>query len=190
MTDAQPSGQRLETRITHLVQVAYTAVNNRPDAAQGAVYIRVDLAPERPDEIRLVQILHDDDLRPRGPRHVTAIFIPSIGIIFPMLGIARFANDRYRVADHRAHLRHEIDGFFKVEAVARRVAFRHLLPAVVYRRRIPSAQLQQFTVRQAARRHLFIRFVFRRNHYLSLLLSSRFKGSDVYSRRAVRYRER
>src|SRR5262245_940995 len=179
MTDAQPSGQRLETRITHLVQVAYTAVNNRPDAAQGAVYIRVDLAPERPDEIRLVQILHDDDLRPRGPRHLTAIFIPSVGIIFPMLGIARFANDRYRVTDHRAHLRHEINGFFKVEAVAPRVAFRHLLPAVVTRGRIPSTQFQQFAVRPAARYRLIIRSVIRRNHYYSLLLISCFKGSDV-----------
>src|SRR5262245_66328382 len=97
MTDAQPSGQRLETRITHLVQVAYTAVHNRPDAAQRVVNIRVDLAPERTDEIRLVQILHDDDLRSRDARQVSAIFIPSVGIMFTMIGSARLSDDRYDV---------------------------------------------------------------------------------------------
>src|SRR5262249_21464170 len=78
VTDAQPSPQSLEARVTHLVQVAYAAVHNRSDATQRAVDVRVDLAPERADEIRLVQILHDDDLGTRNARQVTAIFIPPV----------------------------------------------------------------------------------------------------------------
>src|SRR5262249_44760101 len=174
--DAQPSGQRLEARVTHLVQVAYAAIHNRPDATQRAVYVRIDLAQERADEIRLIQILDDDDLRPPDTCHITAIFVPAIRVIFPMRGIARLANDRDCVADHRAHLRHEINGLFEIESVAPRVTVRHLLPAVVDRRRVPAAQFQQFAARQTAGTHLILRFVDSRNHYQSLLLRSEFKA--------------
>ena len=58
-----------------------------------------------------------------------------------MVSIARLANDRDGVADHRAHLRHKVGGLFEVEAIAPGVVLGDLLPTVVDRRRIPAPQL-------------------------------------------------
>ena len=49
MADAQPFGQGFETGVGHLIDIADGAVGDRPDAAQRAVYVGVDLTPVRAD---------------------------------------------------------------------------------------------------------------------------------------------
>ena len=69
VTDAQPTRQRLEARVAHLVQIADPAIDDDTDAAERAVHVAVHLTPERADDARLVEVLHDDDLRSRHARY-------------------------------------------------------------------------------------------------------------------------
>src|SRR5579885_2769334 len=55
------SGEEVEAKGPDLVQVADAAVGHRPDAAQGAVDVALDLPPVRPDPRRGVEVLEDDD---------------------------------------------------------------------------------------------------------------------------------
>ena len=84
---AQPPGQRLEARAVHLVQVADGAVDDRAHAAQRAVEIAGDLAPEGPDHAGLVEVLDHHDLRPRHAADVLAVFAPGVGILRRCAGL-------------------------------------------------------------------------------------------------------
>src|SRR5579875_1237613 len=55
------SGEEVEAKGPDLVQIADAAVGHRPDAAQGAVDVALDLPPVRPDPRRGVEVLEDDD---------------------------------------------------------------------------------------------------------------------------------
>jgi hypothetical protein len=74
--DARPSGDGLEAGVAHLVHVADDAVDDCPHAPQSAVRVAVDLAPVRADEIRLIEVLHDDDFWPGNAGHIATILAP------------------------------------------------------------------------------------------------------------------
>ena len=80
MAHAEPAGERLEAGVVHFVQIADRAVGDGADATQGAVDVAVHLAPKGSDDPRLVEILHDDDLRSRHAGDVAAVFAPGVGI--------------------------------------------------------------------------------------------------------------
>jgi len=144
----QPPGEGLKADAIHLVEVADAAVDDRADAAQRSVDAAVDFAPKRPDHPRLVEVLHHHDLRPRHAADVGPILAPGVWVVLRMLPVARLADDRHGVADHRPHRRHEIASLLEIEAVFRGVVPGDLLPTVVDGGRVPALKLQQFGVSQ------------------------------------------
>ena len=80
---AQTPGQGFESGVVHFVQIADGPVGNCAHAAEGAVNVRVDFAPERADHVGLVEILHDDDFgcRVRRRRSVGTRSIASRGLL-------------------------------------------------------------------------------------------------------------
>ena len=151
VADAEPAGEGLEASVGHLIEVAHRAVRDGAHAAERAVGVGVHLAPEGADDARLVEILHDDDFRPRHAGEVTAVVTLRVGY-FAVLRVARLDDHRDRVANHRPHLRHEVARLLEIDAVARAVVFGELLPAVVDGRRVPALELVQVGVGKLAGR--------------------------------------
>ena len=145
VADADPARERLKAGVRHLVEVADRTVGDRADAAQRTVGVRVHLAPERADDARLVEVLHHDDFRPRHAGDVTPVITQSARLVL-VRRITWLDDERDRVADHRPHLRHEVAGLLEVDAIARAIVLRDLLPAVVDGRCVPALELVQVSV--------------------------------------------
>ena len=146
VADAELAGEGFEAGVVHLVDIANGTVDDGADAAQATVDVAVHLAPKGADGVRLVEVLHDDDFGAGNAGDIAAVVAPRLGIIFGVIGVAGFADDRHRAPDHRAHLRHEIVRGFDIEAVAGGVVARDLFPAVVDRGRVPTFELEKVGV--------------------------------------------
>src|SRR4029077_16190049 len=57
---AQTPRQRLESGLSHFVDIADASVNDCADTANRTVKVACHLAPERAEQSRLVEVLHDD----------------------------------------------------------------------------------------------------------------------------------
>src|SRR5688572_7744513 len=80
VADAGTSRKRFETGCSHLVGIANSSVDDCAHAAESAVEIAGDFAPERTVKVRFVEILHDHDLRSRERCDVPAILAPGVGM--------------------------------------------------------------------------------------------------------------
>jgi len=150
MPDACALGEGLEARIAHLVHVADYSVNDAANAAQGSMDVAIHLAPIRPDVIRLVQVLDDDDLGPRSIGYKSAILTPGIRVVLGMVRIAWLDDHGNRIANHRTHLGHEIARLLHVKVPPRAILLRDGLPSVVNARSIPALELEQSFVGQSS----------------------------------------
>ncbi len=146
MADAEPAGQGLEAGVGHLVNVADRPVRDRADTAQCTVGVAVDLAPERADDPRLVEILDNHDLRPGHAGNVAPVFQPGVRAGLAMPPLRRLDHHRHRVADHRPHRRHEVAHLLQIEGVGGGIGPGDLLPAVVHGGGVPALKLQEVGV--------------------------------------------
>jgi len=60
-TCAQTPRQRLESGLSYFVNIADASVNDCADTANRAVKVGCNLTPERAEQSRLVEVLHDND---------------------------------------------------------------------------------------------------------------------------------
>jgi len=60
-TRAQTPRQRLESSLSHFVNIADASVNDCADTANRTAKVGCHLTPERAEQSRLVEVLHDDD---------------------------------------------------------------------------------------------------------------------------------
>ena len=152
VADTETSGQRLESRIGHFIHVTNRTISDGANTAESAVDVAVHLTPKGADHTRLVEVLHHYDLGTRKAGNVAAVFAPCIRIGLPMPGIAWLDDHRHRMADHHAHLRHEVASLLDIEACHCRVMPGDLFPAIVDGGRVPALELEKIAVREATGR--------------------------------------
>ena len=144
MPHAHAAGQSFEPRIGHLINVAHGSIHDGAHTTERTMDVRIHLAPKGTDGARLVEILHDHDLRPWQAGDVGAVLVPRIRIGLAVGRIARLYDHRHRIAHHGSHLRHEVAGFFDIETIREGILHRDLLPAIVDGGSVPALELEEF----------------------------------------------
>ncbi|MNP31898.1 hypothetical protein D3C76_1250440 [compost metagenome] len=147
MSDTCPAGDRLKSRIAHLIHIPYRTIGYRSYTSKRTVDIAVHFSPERTDYPGFIQVLDDHDFGARHARHVFTVFTPGIRIALEMSWIARFKLNSNSVTCHGSHLWHEIMNFLKIKPL-RNIMLGNSFPTIINGGGVPAFKSQQIGMGQ------------------------------------------